>query len=172
MERRVTSHTEEEEMNQRRKLLTLARKGDEKAINKLFELYQVKIYTGELLKKVKTHVSKLSQTVFSGSEKMKQAQPQAQLLKKSRPIKKKRKGKAVEQKRSRPRVKKSVARIAKKVKPKVKPKPKTKPKLKANLKTKPRVKSKAKPRAKIKSKTQTQRKVKPKQPSKSRSKRK
>ena len=32
MERRVTSHTEEEEMNQRRRLLTLARKGDQKSI--------------------------------------------------------------------------------------------------------------------------------------------
>ena len=58
MERRVTSHTEEEEMNQRRKLLGLARKGDQKAISKLFELYQVKLYTGELLKKVKALPSK------------------------------------------------------------------------------------------------------------------
>ena len=53
MERRVTSHTEEEEMNQRRKLLGLARKGDQKAIGKLLELYQVKLYSGELLKKVR-----------------------------------------------------------------------------------------------------------------------
>ena len=43
MERRVTSHTEEEEMNQRRRLLTLARKGDQKAIESLFELYQVQV---------------------------------------------------------------------------------------------------------------------------------
>ena len=50
MERRVTSHTEEEEMNQRRYLLNLARNGDEKAIDKLFELYQVKIYTGDSMK--------------------------------------------------------------------------------------------------------------------------
>jgi hypothetical protein len=42
MERRVTSHTEEEEMNQRRRLLTLARKGDQKSIELLFELYQIK----------------------------------------------------------------------------------------------------------------------------------
>ncbi len=53
MERRVTSHTEEEEMNQRRRLLTQARKGDEKSIELLFELYQVKVFSGDELKKKK-----------------------------------------------------------------------------------------------------------------------
>ena len=53
MERRVTSHTEEEEMNQRRSLLTLARKGDQKSIDQLFELYQVKVFSGDALKKKK-----------------------------------------------------------------------------------------------------------------------
>jgi hypothetical protein len=53
MERRVTSHTEEEEMNQRRKLLTLARKGDQKAVDQLFELYQVKVFSGDSLKRKK-----------------------------------------------------------------------------------------------------------------------
>jgi hypothetical protein len=53
MERRVTSHTEEEEMNQRRRLLTLARKGDQKAVELLFELYQVRVFSGEALKKKK-----------------------------------------------------------------------------------------------------------------------
>lgn len=53
MERRVTSHTEEEEMNQRRHLLTLARKGDQKSIELLFELYQVKVFSGDALKKKK-----------------------------------------------------------------------------------------------------------------------
>ncbi len=53
MERRVTSHTEEEEMNQRRRLLTQARKGDQKSIDLLFELYQVKVFSGEALKKKK-----------------------------------------------------------------------------------------------------------------------
>ena len=53
MERRVTSHTEEEEMNQRRRLLTLARKGDKKAVESLFELYQVRVFSGEALKKKK-----------------------------------------------------------------------------------------------------------------------
>jgi hypothetical protein len=47
MERRAASHTEEEELNQRRRLLNLARKGDPKAISRLFELYQVKVFTGE-----------------------------------------------------------------------------------------------------------------------------
>lgn len=53
MERRVTSHTEEEEMNQRRRLLTLARKGDQKAVESLFELYQVRVFSGDALKKKK-----------------------------------------------------------------------------------------------------------------------
>jgi len=47
MERRAASHTEEEELNQRRRLLNLARKGDPKAISRLFELYQVRVFTGE-----------------------------------------------------------------------------------------------------------------------------
>jgi hypothetical protein len=53
MERRPASHTEEEEMNQRRKLLSLARKGDSKAISRLFELYQVRVYSGNTLHKAK-----------------------------------------------------------------------------------------------------------------------
>ncbi len=53
MERRVTSHTEEEEMNQRRRLLTLARKGDQKATDLLFELYQVRVFSGDALKRKK-----------------------------------------------------------------------------------------------------------------------
>lgn len=52
MERRAASHTEEEEMNQRRRLLNLARKGDPKAISKLFELYQVRVLSGEMLNKM------------------------------------------------------------------------------------------------------------------------
>ncbi len=53
MERRVTSHTEEEEMNQRRHLLTLARKGDQESIDLLFEFYHVKVFSGDALKKKK-----------------------------------------------------------------------------------------------------------------------
>ncbi len=52
MERRPASHTEEEELNQRRRLLNQARRGDLKAINKLFDLYQVRVYSGDNLKKV------------------------------------------------------------------------------------------------------------------------
>ena len=52
MERRAASHTEEEEMNQRRRLLSLARKGDPKAISKLFELYQVRVLNGDMLSKL------------------------------------------------------------------------------------------------------------------------
>jgi hypothetical protein len=52
MERRAASHTEEEEMNQRRKLLNAARRGDPKAISKLFELYQVRVLSGDQLAKV------------------------------------------------------------------------------------------------------------------------
>ena len=52
MERRAASHTEEEEMNQRRRLLSAARRGDTKAISKLFELYQVRVLSGDQLAKV------------------------------------------------------------------------------------------------------------------------
>ncbi|GMV51270.1 hypothetical protein FBQ96_11335 [Nitrospirales bacterium NOB] len=52
MERRAASHTEEEEMNQRRRLLALARKGDPKAVSKLFELYQVRVLNGDMLNKL------------------------------------------------------------------------------------------------------------------------
>ncbi|MDR4480642.1 MAG: hypothetical protein R3B37_12980 [Nitrospira sp.] len=52
MERRAASHTEEEEMNQRRRLLGMARKGDPKAISKLFELYQVRVLNGDMLSKL------------------------------------------------------------------------------------------------------------------------
>lgn len=51
MERRAASHTEEEEMNQRRRLLNLARKGDRKAIDRLLELYQVRVYPVDILNK-------------------------------------------------------------------------------------------------------------------------
>lgn len=52
MERRAASHTEEEEMNQRRRLLNAAKKGDQKAIGKLFELYQVRVYSNEMVHKL------------------------------------------------------------------------------------------------------------------------
>jgi len=52
MERRAASHTEEEEMNQRRRLLNAAKKGDQKAVAKLFELYQVRVYNSEMVNKL------------------------------------------------------------------------------------------------------------------------
>ena len=52
MERRAASHTEEEEMNQRRRLLNAAKKGDQKAIAKLFELYQVRVYNNDMVSKL------------------------------------------------------------------------------------------------------------------------
>jgi len=52
MERRAASHTEEEEMNQRRRLLNAAKKGDQKAVAKLFELYQVRVYNSEMVHKL------------------------------------------------------------------------------------------------------------------------
>lgn len=39
-------------MNQRRRLLNAARRGDTKAISKLFELYQVRVLSGDQLAKV------------------------------------------------------------------------------------------------------------------------
>ena len=52
MERRAASHTEEEEMNQRRRLLNAAKKGDQKAVAKLFELYQVRVYSSEMVNRL------------------------------------------------------------------------------------------------------------------------
>jgi hypothetical protein len=52
MERRAASHTEEEEMNHRRRLLNAAKKGDQKAIGRLLELYQVRIYSGDMVTKL------------------------------------------------------------------------------------------------------------------------
>jgi len=52
MERRAASHTEEEEMNQRRRLLNAAKKGDQKAVAKLFELYQVRVYNSDMVHKL------------------------------------------------------------------------------------------------------------------------
>ncbi len=70
MERRAASHTEEEEMNQRRRLLGLARKGDPKAISKLFELYQVRVLNGDML-------SKLNKSYYKAAAAQEQKGPQA-----------------------------------------------------------------------------------------------
>jgi hypothetical protein len=69
MERRTASHTEEEEMNQRRRLLNLARKGDPKAISKLFELYQVRIYSGDMLSKLNRTLAAAAASTLSPNSK-------------------------------------------------------------------------------------------------------
>jgi hypothetical protein len=77
MERRAASHTEEEEMNQRRRLLGLARKGDPKAISKLFELYQVRVLNGDMLSKLnKSYYKAAAAQEHKGSQGGKAAKPQ------------------------------------------------------------------------------------------------
>lgn len=71
MERRAASHTEEEEMNQRRKLLNAARRGDTKAIGKLFELYQVRVLSGDQLAKVNRTSTYMAPVKASQSSKSK-----------------------------------------------------------------------------------------------------
>ena len=44
-------------MNQRRHLLALARKGDQKAVSQLMELYQVRVYSGDSLRSLKVRKS-------------------------------------------------------------------------------------------------------------------
>ena len=67
MERRAGSHTEEEEMNQRRKLLNAAKRGDQKAIGKLFELYQVRVMNPDQLTKINKVYAAMPIPVKSGS---------------------------------------------------------------------------------------------------------
>ena len=74
MERRAASHTEEEEMNQRRKLLNAARRGDTKAISKLFELYQVRVLSGDQLAKVNRTSAYMTPVKHSQSSKSKAAE--------------------------------------------------------------------------------------------------
>ncbi|HEU5409312.1 MAG TPA: hypothetical protein VFU48_16210 [Nitrospira sp.] len=74
MERRAASHTEEEEMNQRRKLLNAARRGDTKAIGKLFELYQVRVLSGDQLAKVNRTFTYMAPVKQSQSSKSKAAE--------------------------------------------------------------------------------------------------
>jgi len=119
MERRAASHTEEEEMNHRRRLLNAAKKGDQKAIGKLLELYQVRIYSGDM-------VTKLNKT--SATHKL-----QAQLAE-GKPVKG---GSGSHSKKPGPTKSASAKHVPAKAtmhpavsKPKPKPKSKLKPKLK------------------------------------------
>src|SRR6476661_10135042 len=121
MERRAASHTEEEEMNHRRRLLNAAKKGDQKAIGKLLELYQVRIYSGDM-------VTKMNKT--SATHKL-----QAQLAE-GKPVKggsgshgkKTPPAKPVQEKRTAAKVTARAAVSKKQTKPKAKPKPKLKQK--------------------------------------------
>jgi len=79
MERRAASHTEEEEMNQRRKLLNAARRGDTKAISKLFELYQVRVLSGDQLAKVNRTSAYMTPVKHSQSSKSKAAEKKEKL---------------------------------------------------------------------------------------------
>lgn len=161
MERRVTSHTEEEEMNQRRKLLGLARKGDQKAISKLFELYQVKLYSGELLKKVRPQPIKPPTPALSAGAKAGKTPIKGKKPSKKTPEKA---GKAVTPKGTKKTPPKSGSRPLKKGKAetKVKKTIKIKPKLKPKLKPKPKLKLKLKPKAKPKTPARPKRKAKAK----------
>ena len=85
MERRAASHTEEEEMNQRRRLLNAAKIGDQKAVAKLFELYQVRVYNHEM-------VSKLNRT--AGTHKLQAEVAQAKAASKGASSKKSSHGKS------------------------------------------------------------------------------
>lgn len=69
MERRAASHTEEEEMNQRRRLLNAAKKGDQKAVAKLFELYQVRVYNAEMVNKLNRQAGTHKQDKTSAASK-------------------------------------------------------------------------------------------------------
>lgn len=60
-------------MNQRRKLLNAARRGDTKAISKLFELYQVRVLSGDQLAKVNRTSTYLAPVKHSQSSKSKAA---------------------------------------------------------------------------------------------------
>lgn len=79
MERRAASHTEEEEMNQRRKLLNAARRGDTKAISKLFELYQVRVLSGDQLAKVNRTSTYMAPVKHAQSSKSKTAETRKKL---------------------------------------------------------------------------------------------
>lgn len=90
MERRAASHTEEEEMNQRRRLLNAAKKGDQKAIARLFELYQVRVYSSDMVSKLNrtagTHKlqAEVAKNKAAKGGKTASKKPQAQPAKSSR----------------------------------------------------------------------------------------
>jgi len=183
MERRVTSHTEEEEMNQRRDLLALARKGDQKAVSKLMELYQVKVYSGDSLKSMKNRKLPSRPTSPKHKESLPTAKkaerkPLSVVAQKPEPaqskspttlkpiVSKKVQALKPKSKTAHSVIKKvvktktqtkSTVQATPKSKPtqmtKVKPKPKVIPKVKAKLKIKVKPKAKAKTQSKVQTKS-------------------
>ena len=122
MERRAASHTEEEEMNHRRRLLNAAKKGDQKAIGKLLELYQVRIYSGDMVTKMnKTSATHKLQAQLAEGKPVKGGS--GSHGKKTAPMK------PVPEKRAAAKVAGGAAVSKKQTKPKAKPKPKPKPKV-------------------------------------------
>ena len=115
MERRAASHTEEEEMNHRRRLLNAAKKGDPKAIGKLLELYQVRIYSGDMVTKMNrtsaTH--KLQAQLAEGKPVKAGSGSHAKKIVPAKPVRRKRAP--------------TKAKAKSKAKPKRKGKPKTRP---------------------------------------------
>lgn len=112
MERRAASHTEEEEMNQRRKLLNAARRGDTKAISKLFELYQVRVLSGDQLAKVNRTSAYMTPVKHSQSGKSKPAE-KSEKLNASKAVKKPVKAPQADKKEPKNTAKKSVKSASK-----------------------------------------------------------
>ncbi|MDW7654852.1 MAG: hypothetical protein SCG74_05735 [Nitrospiraceae bacterium] len=145
MERRVASHTEEEEMNHRRKLLNAAKRGDQKAIGKLLEIYQVRIHSGDMVQKLnKTSATHKLQAQLAEGKPVKggggshgkktapvkpalvKAPPAKPVAAKSAPAKLKAKRKVVPKAKAKPVAAKSApakSKAKRKVAPKVKAKP-------------------------------------------------
>jgi hypothetical protein len=186
MERRVTSHTEEEEMNQRRDLLALARKGDQKAVSKLMELYQVRVYSGDTLKSLK--IRKLPSRPVSPKHKealptakKSERKPLPEVVQKPEPTPSKSekslrpgssiKGQAPKQKKAQSATK-NVVKAKTQPKPKVQAKPssKSKPTQTTKVKAKPKVIPKAKVQPKAQKKSGAKITSKPKAKAKTQSK--
>ncbi|MCG3778773.1 MAG: hypothetical protein JW388_1500 [Nitrospira sp.] len=141
MERRAASHTEEEEMNHRRKLLNAAKRGDQKAIGKLLDLYQVRIHSGDMVQKLnKTSATHKLQAQLAEGKPVKGGG--GSHGKKSAPVKPvPTKAVVVKSVAAKPAPAKAVTA---KVKPKAKPKPAPR------AKVKPKAKPKAAPRKAVK----------------------
>jgi len=121
MERRPASHTEEEEMNHRRRLLNAAKKGDQRAIGKLLELYQVRIFSGDMVTKLnKTSATHKLQAQLAEGKPVKGGS--GSHGKKTAPVKPALAKRAPAKAAARPAISKAKAKARPKAKPKAKPK--------------------------------------------------